>query len=168
MNLNKVFLIGRMAADPEARTTQSGQTVVSLRVATNRIWNYRDNQRREQTEFHAVVAWGKLGDIAQKYLVKGQLAFFEGRLQTRSWQGADGVKRYRTEIVAENLQLGPKSTSGGFVREQTSRQPESKPTTKLESNEEIPIINEESPVTNPVVSDSEVEESEIDLKDIPF
>ena len=109
MNLNKVFLIGRMAADPETRSTQSGQQVATLRVATNRVWNDKNGQKQEAVEFHTIVAWGGLADVAGKYLKKGQLAFFEGRLQTRSWQGKDGVKRYSTEIVAENLQLGPKA-----------------------------------------------------------
>src|SRR3989344_5261282 len=99
MNLNKVFLIGRVAADPESRTTPSGQQVATIRIATNRVWNDRTSgQKNEQVEFHTIVAWGGLADICQKYLRKGQLVMFEGRLQTRSWQGQDGVKRYRTEI----------------------------------------------------------------------
>src|SRR3989344_5323999 len=114
MNLNRVMLLGRLAADPEARTTPSGQSVATLRVATNRVWNDRQNgQKQEQVEFHTVVVWGGLADVASKYLKKGQLAFFEGRLKTSSWQGNDGVKRYRTEIVAESLQLGPKAA--GFA-----------------------------------------------------
>ena len=82
MNLNKVFLIGRMAADPETRSTQSGQQVATLRIATNRVWNDKNGQKQEQVEFHTIVAWGGLADVAGKYLKKGQLAFFEGRLQT--------------------------------------------------------------------------------------
>ncbi len=172
MNLNKVLLIGRMAADPEARTTQSGQTMVTLRIATNRVWNDRNtNQKQEQVEFHTVIGWGRLGEIAQKYLLKGQMLFIEGRLQTRSWQGADGVKRYRTEIVAENLQLGPKAgSSGGKYQSQNSdisqnlnSGPKPNPV-----EENIPIIDESAPTSNPVISDDEIEETEIDLKDIPF
>lgn len=168
MNLNKAFLIGRVASEPEVRTTPSGQTVASLRVATNRVWNNRNtNERQEQVEFHTVVAWGRLAEIAQKYLQKGQLVFFEGRLQTRSWQGADGVKRYRTEIIAENLQLGPKAA--GTANQAAVPPVSSKAASGTkETDEEIPIIDEGAPVSNPVISDNEVEETEIDLKDIPF
>lgn len=167
MNLNKVFLIGRVAADPEVRTTPSGQMVATLRVATNRVWNNRaTNEKQEQVEFHTVVTWARLAEITQKYLQKGQLVFFEGRLQTRSWQGADGVKRYRTEIVAENLQLGPKAALAGQAGT-PSIAGKSPPATK-EPDEEIPIIDEGAPVSNPIISDNEVEETEIDLKDIPF
>lgn len=179
MNLNKVFIIGRLVADPEARTTPGGQTVVTLRIATNRVWNNRNtSEKQEQVEFHTVVAWGRLAEIVQKYLLKGQLAFFEGRLQTRSWQGTDGVKRYRTEIVAENLQLGPKagnpsagSSSGQASQYQQSNRPASRPQVPAQNEkdqDEIPIIDEEAPVSNPVIADSEIEETEIDLKDIPF
>ena len=110
MNLNKAFLIGRLTANPEIRTTPRGKAVATLRIATNRVWsNHQTNEKQKEVEFHTVIAWGKLAEVAQKYLMKGQMLFIEGRLQTRSWQGADGVKRYRSEIVAENLQLGPKA-----------------------------------------------------------
>lgn len=168
MNLNKVFIIGRLAADPEARTTPNGHLVVTLRIATNRVWNNRaSGERQEQTEFHTVIAWSRLAEIAQKYLLKGQLAFFEGRLQTRSWQGADGVKRYRTEIIADHLQLGPKA-AGAVYQPPSSPTNQPKPQTAPAESEDIPVIEEDAPVSNPVISDSEVEESEIDLKDIPF
>lgn len=181
MNLNKVYIIGRLTADPEARTTASGQNVVTLRIATNRVWNNRQtNQKQEEVEFHTVVAWGKLGEIAQKYLLKGQLALFEGRLQTRSWQGADGVKRWRTEIVAENLQLGPKAGSRPTA-ERPSADVASAPAAPSPRDarraagdnlgtgtDDIPIIDEDAPVANPLASGEEVKEAEIDLKDIPF
>ena len=162
MNLNKVFLIGRMAADPETRSTQSGQQVATLRVATNRVWNDKNGQKQEAVEFHTIVAWGGLADVAGKYLKKGQLAFFEGRLQTRSWQGKDGVKRYSTEIVAENLQLGPKAAG-------ISAPPApSAPREREMKDEEIPVIEADAPLSNPLGKEESVEEAEIDLKDIPF
>ena len=178
MNLNKVFLIGRMAADPESRTTPSGQTVTTVRLATNRVWNNRaTGEKQEQVEFHTIVAWGNLAEIVSKYLRKGQLAMFEGRLQTRSWQGQDGVKRYRTEIVAENMQLGPKAMNAGGSYQSNS----STPVHPVKSGvagakqfdgvkeEDIPVINEDAPVTSdPIITDSDIEEKEIDLKDIPF
>ncbi len=175
MNLNKAFIIGRLAADPESRTTPGGQMVATLRVATNRVWNNRSTgEKQEQVEFHTVVAWGNLAEIASKYLRKGQLAFFEGRLQTRSWQGTDGVKRYRTEIVADNLQLGPKAAGTGTYSPATPASQTPRPSAQPSPNqpikeEEIPVINEDSPVSSdPIVSDGEIEEKEIDLKDIPF
>lgn len=179
MNLNKVFLVGRLTADPEARTTPGGQTVVTLRIATNRVWNNRQtNQKQEEVEFHTVVAWSRLAEIAQKYLIKGQLVMIEGRLQTRSWQGADGVKRYRTEIVAENLQLGPKASGVSYSAPAGQPAPTRGPAPAKASGlpagqagngtDDIPIIDEDAPVSNPVVSDSDVTETEIDLKDIPF
>ncbi|MBI2670240.1 MAG: single-stranded DNA-binding protein [Candidatus Yanofskybacteria bacterium] len=179
MNLNKVFLIGRMAADPESRTTPSGQTVTTVRLATNRVWNNRaTGEKQEQVEFHTIIAWGNLAEIVSKYLRKGQLAMFEGRLQTRSWQGQDGVKRYRTEIVAENMQLGPKAMGSGNY--QSNNQAPVHPVKSAEGGaagqqfnrvkeEDIPVINEDAPVTSdPIISDSDIEEKEIDLKDIPF
>jgi single-strand DNA-binding protein len=178
MNLNKVFLIGRLAADPESRMTPSGQTVTMVRIATNRVWNNRTTgEKQEQVEFHTVIAWRNLAEIISKYLRKGQLAFFEGRLQTRSWQGQDGVKRYRTEIVAENMQLGPKAmgTSAGTAPQDQRQADQTRPSqaqseVKQEvKEEEIPVINEDAPVSSdPIVSDDEIEEKEIDLKDIPF
>jgi len=174
MNLNKVFIIGRLAADPESRTTPSGQTVVTIRVATNRAWNDRaTGEKQERTEFHTVIVWGNLGEIASKYLRKGQLVFFEGHLQTRSWQGQDGVKRFRTEIVAENMQLGPKAmTSGAISSDQDQARHDQTQQGQIPEEikeEDIPIIEEDAPVSSgPIISEDEIEEKEIDLKDIPF
>jgi single-strand DNA-binding protein len=169
MNLNKVFIIGRLAADPESRATPTGQTLVTMRVATNRVWNDKNTgEKQERTEFHTVIAWGNLGEIASKYLRRGQLVFFEGHLQTRSWQGQDGIKRYRTEIVAENMQLGPKAMAapaGVAPQGQTS----SVQAPQEVKEEDIPIIDEDAPISNePIISEDEIEEKEIDLKDIPF
>ena len=165
MNLNKVFIIGRLTADPEARATPSGQQVATIRIATNRVWNDRTSgQKQEQVEFHTIVAWGGLADVASKYLKKGQLAFFEGRLQTRSWNDQSGQKRYRTEIVAENLQLGPKAGGIAPMGAPTSQ----KAAAGNDQIEEIPIIEENTPLSSPIGKEESVEESEIDLKDIPF
>lgn len=181
MNLNKVFLIGRLAADPESRTTPSGQMVTTVRLATNRVWNNRTTgEKQEQVEFHTVICWGNLADIVSKYLRKGQMAMFEGRLQTRSWVGQDGVKRYRTEIVAENMQLGPKAMNASGSYQSNSNTVGVHPVKSAEGGaaeqqfnrvkeEEIPVINEDAPVTSdPIITDSDIEEKEIDLKDIPF
>jgi len=107
MNLNKVMILGNITRDPEMRTTPAGKAVVTLGVATNRRWTNASGQKQEQAEFHNVVLWGRLAEIANQYLAKGALVLIEGRLQTRTWEGQDGVKRYRTEIIAENMQMGP-------------------------------------------------------------
>lgn len=107
MNLNKAFIIGNLTRDPEIRNLPSGQEVASFGVATNRFYN-KDGQRQQDTQFHNVVAFGRLADIAKQYLNKGSLIMVEGRIQNRSWQGQDGQKKYRSEIVAERMQLGPR------------------------------------------------------------
>ncbi|PIR69698.1 MAG: single-stranded DNA-binding protein [Candidatus Niyogibacteria bacterium CG10_big_fil_rev_8_21_14_0_10_46_36] len=112
MNLNKAFIIGNLTRDPEVRTLPSGQSVASFGIATNSFFT-KDGQRQQQTEFHNVVLFGRLAEIAKQYLAKGSLAMIEGRIQTRSWQGQDGQKKWRTEVVAERLQLGPRGGSTG-------------------------------------------------------
>lgn len=104
MDLNKAMLIGNLTRDPETRTTTSGQSVASFGVATNRVWkNATTGEKQSSAEFHNIVAWGKLAEICQQYLKKGSKVYLEGRLQTRSWDDPSGVKKYRTEIVAENM-----------------------------------------------------------------
>jgi len=103
MNLNKAMIIGNLTRDPELRNTPSGQSVVSFSVATNLVWTDAAGQQQKKTEFHNIVAWRKLAEICAKYLKKGSKVYIEGRLQTTDWTGQDGVKRYRTEIVAENM-----------------------------------------------------------------
>lgn len=103
MDLNKVMIIGRLTRDPEMRSTGTGANVVSFSVATGFTWTDQSGQKKEQTEFHNVVAWRKLADIINQYLKKGSQVYIEGRLQTRSWEGQDGKKNYRTEIVADNM-----------------------------------------------------------------
>lgn len=144
MNLNKVFIIGRLVTDPEIRSTPQGQSVCTFRVATNRVWTDRTtNQKQERTEYHNIVLWRRSAEIASQYLTKGGLVFIEGRIETRSWQDASGNKRFRTEIIGERLQLGPRS-AGKVVPPVAEKE---------EGHEEIPIIEEEE---------------EIDVKDIPF
>ena len=146
MNLNKVILVGRLTRDPESRALPSGQSVTSFGMATDRFFNDKSGQKQQQTEFHNIVAFGKLADIAAQYLTKGSLVLIEGRLQTRSWQDSSGNKRSRTEIVAERLQLGPKSAGKTIP----SQEP---PTEK--SSEDIPVIEEG-------------DDDQIDVSKIPF
>ncbi len=103
MNLNKAMIIGNVTRDPDVRTTGGGQQVALFSVATNRTWTDPSGQKKEQVEFHSVVAWRKLAEIIGQYVKKGGKIFVEGRLQTRSWDDPSGVKKYRTEIVAENV-----------------------------------------------------------------
>ncbi len=104
-SLNKVILIGNLGADPEMRYTPSGRAVVNFRMATTRQWNTQDGERREETEWHRIVAFSKLAEICGQYLKKGAPVYVEGRLQTRSWEDQSGMKRYTTEIVANEMQM---------------------------------------------------------------
>lgn len=113
MNLNKAMIIGNVTRDPEVRSTSSGQSVASFSVATNRRWTDQSGEQKEQVEYHNVVAWRKLADIVSQYLKKGAKVFVEGRIQTRSWDDQSGTKRYRTEIVAENMIMLDRAGSGG-------------------------------------------------------
>lgn len=116
MDLNKVMLIGRLTRDPEVRTIQSGEMVATFAIATGRQWTDKaSGQKKSQTEFHNVVAWRKLADIASQYMKKGQQVYIEGHLQTRSWDDPTGQKKYRTEVVADNVILlaRPTGSTGG-------------------------------------------------------
>lgn len=112
MYLNKVMLIGNLTRDPELKSIPSGVKVVSVGLATNRSWKKEDGSRQESTEFHNAVAFGKPAELIAQYCRKGSSLYIEGRLQTRSWDGSDGQKRYRTEIVIENFQFGQRGESG--------------------------------------------------------
>ncbi len=103
MDLNKVMIIGRLTRDPELRNTPNGKAVATISLATNRVWIDANGQKQKQSEFHNIVMWGKLAEICNQYLRKGGKMYVEGRLQTREWTGQDGVKRYRTEVVGENM-----------------------------------------------------------------
>jgi len=113
MNLNRAMIIGNLTRDPETRTTNSGQTVCTFGIATNSYWKDAAGQKQERSEFHNIVAWGKLAEICQQFLGKGRKVYVEGRLQTREWDGQDGQKRNRTEIVAENMIMLDRSPQGG-------------------------------------------------------
>lgn len=113
-SLNKVMLIGNVGRDPEMRYTPSGTPVTSFSVACGRVRISQDGERREETEWFNIVAWNKLAETVNQYLTKGQKVYVEGRLQTRSWEGQDGQKRSRTEVVANTLIfLSPKQRPAG-------------------------------------------------------
>jgi len=103
MSLNKAQLIGNLTRDPELRQIPGGSTVASFSIATNFSWTDSSGQKQEKAEFHNIVAWRKLAEICGQYLKKGTKVYIEGRMQTRDWEGEDGIKRYRTEVVADNM-----------------------------------------------------------------
>ncbi len=113
MYLNKAFIIGNLTRDPELKALPSGTKVCSFAVATNRSYKDKDGNRQDATEFHNVSAFAKLGELAAQYLKKGSQVYVEGRLQTRSWDGKDGEKKYRTEIIADTVQFGNRPGGAG-------------------------------------------------------
>ena len=112
-DLNRVFLMGNLTRDPEVRYTASGKAVATFTVATSFAWKDQDGTDQEKTEWHRVVAWGRLGEICGEYLSKGQKVYIEGRIQSRDWEDQDGNKRYMTEIVAQNMQMLDSQGKGG-------------------------------------------------------
>lgn len=117
-SLNMAMIIGNLTRDPEMRYTPAGHAVVSFGVATNRQWKTAEGEQREEAEFHNLVAWNKLAEVISQYLKKGARVYVQGRLQTRSWEGKDGFKRNRTEIVVDDMVMlgSPRSGEAGPVR----------------------------------------------------
>ena len=127
MYLNKVMLIGNLTRDPELKSLPSGVKVTSIGLATNRSWKKEDGSKQESTEFHNAVAFGKPAELIAQYCKKGSSLYVDGRLQTRSWDGTDGQKKYRTEIVVENFQFGPRQGGEGSNQSHTSDRSSSNP-----------------------------------------
>ena len=114
MYINKVILFGNLTRDPELKALPSGMNVVNFSIATNRIFRDREGKKQEQTEFHNIVVFGRQADTVAQYMKKGSSVFIEGRLQTRSWDDkTSGEKKYRTEVIAERVQFGPRAGGGG-------------------------------------------------------
>ena len=112
-SVNKVILIGNLGRDPELRYTKSGQAVANFSLATNERWTDKEGAQQERTEWHRIVAWGKTGELCAQYLAKGRTTYVEGRLQTREYEDKEGIKRYTTEVVAQNVTfLGGRSEGG--------------------------------------------------------
>lgn len=148
MDLNRATILGRLTRDPEVKSTPSGQSVANIGVATSRVWKDASGTRQERPEYHNVVLWGKLADIAGQYLGKGRRVYIEGRLETRDWTGQDGVKRYRTEIIAENLIMLDAPRTGGSSQ-----------------GENFSTSREDERPTAPSTAPSD---DEIKVEDIPF
>ena len=123
-SVNKAIVLGNLGADPDLRHISNGTAVVNFRLATNERWNDKNGETQERTEWHRVIAWGKLAEICGQYLKKGASVYIEGKLQTRQWEDQDGVKRYTTEIVAQVMQmLGKPDSSISTVLEDAGSEP---------------------------------------------
>ncbi|MEM9337016.1 MAG: single-stranded DNA-binding protein [Patescibacteria group bacterium] len=138
------MIFGNLTRDPELKALPSGMQVCSFSLATNRVYNDRDGNRQESTDYHNIVVFGKQGENSAKYLTKGNSAYVEGRIQTRSWE-KDGQKQYRTEIVADRVQFGPKGGGGG-----------------------APANNAAAPADDKAPAAPDYPEEEINPEDIPF
>jgi single-strand DNA-binding protein len=151
VNLNRATIIGNLTRDPEVRSTPSGQTVATLGVATSRSWVNQAGVRQEETEFHSVVAWGRLAEICQQYMHKGMRVYVEGRIKTRSWDDQTGNKRYRTEIIAEGLIMLDRAPHAGAGQVARPDQPAAMPESSA-----------------PHVADMPMDDGEIKVEEIPF
>jgi single-strand DNA-binding protein len=153
MYLNKAIVYGNLTRDPELKAIPSGSKVATFSVATNRVWKDKAGVRQEAVDYHNVVVFGRQAETVSQYLKKGSGAMIEGRMQTRSWEGPDGQKKYRTEIVADRIQFGPRSGNAASV-----------PSVKSDAGSEAP------PSDNPPTPTEAIEypEEEINPDDIPF
>lgn len=171
-DLNKAMLIGNLTRDPELRTIPSGQNVASFAIATNRSWNDASGELQRAVEYTDIVAWGKLAEIANQILKKGRRTYVEGRLQTRNWEGQDGVKRFKTEIIASDIIVLDRPPGIGLAPEtQTETVPGTTPQPIQASGSE-PASDSEGPETQKekVAATEKTSETnqEIDIEDIPF
>ncbi|MBU1446087.1 single-stranded DNA-binding protein [Patescibacteria group bacterium] len=162
MSLNRAQIIGNLTRDPEMRQIPGGQVVTSFSIATNFTWTDQNGQKQDKAEFHNIVAWRKLAEICGQYLKKGSKVFIEGRMQTKAWEAEDGSKKYRTEIVADNMimldrkgnEMGtPGMSNDNFAQPDMASAP-------MTSN---PTTPETTGMGNPVPSNDEVT-----IDDLPF
>lgn len=165
MYLNKVFLIGNLTRDPELKALPNGTKVVSISLATNRTWKDQQGARQESTEYHNIVAFARTAETIAQYCKKGSSIYVEGRMQTRSWDGQDGKKNYRTEVVLESFQFGPKTGNGtASVSGQSGISAGANGVAKSGySDAEAPQRD-----ARPDLDTIEYPEEEINLEDIPF
>lgn len=127
-SVNKVILIGNLGADPEVRYAPSGTAVANFSLATKEQWTTKEGEKEEKTEWHRIVAFGRLGEICGEYLHKGKQVYIEGRLQTRAWEDREGIKKYTTEIIANVMQmLGPSRKDGDTATRMNERPPVEEP-----------------------------------------
>ncbi|MFZ3032120.1 MAG: single-stranded DNA-binding protein [Candidatus Moraniibacteriota bacterium] len=167
MNVNKVMLVGRLTRDPDMRTTTSGQQVATISMATNNFWTDKSGTRQERTEFHTVVLWGRLAEIAGQYLTKGQECYIEGRLQTREYTAKDNTQKKVTEIIGEVMQLGSRAqggSQGGSYAGGQGAARSAAPAAAAAAPKSAPApVEEEIPTIN-----LDDERDEIKIEDVPF
>jgi len=156
MYLNKAIIIGNLTRDPELKSLPSGIPVATFSLATNRVWKDKEGNKQESVDYHNIVVFGRQAETTSQYLKKGSSALVEGRIQTRSWEGNDGVKKYMTEIVADRVQFGPRRDGGG-----------SAPTTPTPQSKEGSGVQTES-VGKEKIDTIEYPEEDIKPEDIPF
>jgi len=172
-SLNKVILIGNLTRDPELRYTPAGTAVCSFGLATNRQWTTEAGEKKEEAEFHRIVAWNKLAELCAKLLTKGRKIYVEGRLQTRTWQAQDGTQRTVTEIVIDDMIiLDSRRAAGEEAAELPEAEVAEEPVTEP-VEEEVPIVQEEKAEEEKskdkeVTEETEKKEEEINPDDIPF
>lgn len=157
MYINKAIIYGNLTRDPELKSLPSGTQVCEFGVATNRVWKDKNGTRQESVDYHNIVIFGRQAELVKQYLHKGSGVFLEGRIQNRSWDAQDGTKRYRTEIVADRIQFGPKSGLTGSL--QTAH--EKANSSEKPKGKDLSSQTEESPAV-------EYPEEEINSEDIPF
>jgi single-strand DNA-binding protein len=157
MYVNKVIIIGNLTRDPELRALPSGMSVTQFSLATNRVYKDKAGAKKESTDYHNIVVFGRQAETSAQWLKKGQAVYVEGRLQTRSWDDKDGKKQYRTEIVAERVQFGQKAGGGGAGAPAGSSAPSQNAPSENSAPDEIPGGK-----------DIEYPEEEINPEDIPF
>ena len=181
MNFNKAFVLGNVTREPEVRSLPSGQQVVSFSIATNRNYTASNGEKKEEAEFHNIVAFGKLADIISRYVHKGSLVLIEGRIKTSNWMNPQGVKQYKTEIIAELMQMGPRGAGAPGTDNSNYSKPAYSPRPEPDGNDlhqmpnnEIPVIEEyytppaEDDSSSKTVSFEDEAADEIDVRDIPF
>jgi len=152
MYINKATILGNLTRDPEVKSIPTGTKVATFSLATNRSWKDANGARKDASEYHNVVAFGRQAELIGQYAKKGSSLFVEGRLQTRSWDDSSGQKKYRTEIILENFQFGPKPQSGGMA--EMSAKPAQKETSSPDNDDSFDAI--------------EYPNEDINVDDIPF
>jgi len=153
-DLNKVMMIGNLTRDPELRSTPNGQSVASCAVATNRAWNDASGELQRAVEYTDIVMWGKLAETASQILKKGRRVYVEGRLQTRNWEGQDGIKRYKTEVIASDVIVLDRAPGSTWNSQGSTETPQTVPTPEVQPASVTPSTTPSS--------------DEIDIEDIPF
>lgn len=138
---NKVILLANVGQEPEVKHTSGGAAVTTLSVATNEVWKDNDGNKQERTEWHRVILWRKLAEIAGEYIKKGSKVYIEGRLQTRSWEDKDGVKKYTTEIIADTMIMVSTKTDGQGITESPAQEqvPEADEKNQQEAKQEADL-----------------------------